>query len=419
MECSTPVEGRSPTRPTALQQDSCKRNGPRGPGRSDAAAVDFAQGVPYDGPYETGARGRKDARQLARGGGARAGGTGAGELYARPEPAAPAAAPAAAQASAAGSAPAPAAPAASPPQQALTLAVPQLGLNYIVPITAIARGYFAEAGLDVQLQPMPSNLTIAAMQRGDLQISGSGGSAIRAAVQGAPFKLVSFMTARPTYYLVTRPELRGPAQLPGARIGVNAIGGTLEFFTEAYARQQGVDASQILFVGMGPNPVQHLAAMQAGALDGAVLDPGSAPLAEKQGLTIMASLGELAPVPQQGMVATDDYIQKNPTGVQAFLKALVRGLQYVKQNHREVVAIARQQLSLDLDDALALRGVQLYADAIWAEAPGYADETLLQAFYEHDVRIPLELPPDEPIPVLHDFRFLLAAYDELGIPRPR
>jgi NitT/TauT family transport system substrate-binding protein len=297
--------------------------------------------------------------------------------------------------------------------------VPQLGLNYIVPITAIARGFFAESGLDVQLQPMPSNLTIAAMQRGDLQISGSGGSAIRAAVQGAPFKLVSFMTARPTYYLMTAPELRSPAQLPGARIGVNGIGGTLQFFTEAYARQQGVDGSQILFVSMGPNPVQHLAAMQAGALDGAVLDPGSAPLAERQGFPLMASLGEVAPNPQQGMVSTDDYIQKSPASVQGFLKALVRGLLYVKQNHREVAAIARQQLSLDLDEALALRGVELYADAIWAEAPGYADEKLIQAFYEYDVRIPLELPPDEPIPVLHDFRFLLAAYDELGIPRPR
>jgi NitT/TauT family transport system substrate-binding protein len=342
-------------------------------------------------------------------------------------PAAPAPAPAA-PASASASAPSNSPPGSagpgatavpSVPQQSLTLAVPQLGLNYIVPITAIARGFFAEAGLDVQLQPMPSNLTIAAMQRGDLQISGSGGSAIRAAVQGAPFKLVSFMTARPTYYLMTRPELRAPAQLPGARIGVNAIGGTLQFFTDAYARQQGVDASQILFVAMGPNPVQHLAAMQAGALDGAVLDPGSAPLAERQGFPFMASLGEVAPVPQQGMVATDDYIQKSPAGVQAYLKGLVRGLQYVKQNHPEVAAIARQQLSLDLDDGLALRGVQLYADAIWAEAPGYADETLIHAFYEHDVRIPLELPPDEPIPVLHDFRFLLAAYDELGIPRPR
>lgn len=304
-------------------------------------------------------------------------------------------------------------------KEAITFAIPDRGLNYIVPITAVAKGFFDEVGLSVQIQPMPSNLTVAALQRGDLQLTGSGGSAIRAAVQGAPFKLVSFMTQRPTYFLMTVPELRSPTQLPGARVGVNGIGGTLQFFTEMYARQQGIDPAQIVFVGLGPNPVQHMAAMQAGALDAAVFDPGSAAVAENQGFSLLKALGEVASNPQQGIVATDDYAQKSPGGVQAFLKALVRGLLFVKQSQAEVVAIAQQELGHDMDDATARRAIQLYADAISAEAPGYADDKLLQAFYEYDVRIPLELPADQPIPPQHDFRYLLAAYDELGIPRPR
>ncbi|HLH23055.1 MAG TPA: ABC transporter substrate-binding protein [Chloroflexota bacterium] len=329
-------------------------------------------------------------------------------------------APAAAPASASGSAAAPG-PSAAPSQskESITFAIPDHSLNYIVPFTAAAKGYFDEAGLSVEILPMPSNLTVAALQRGDLQLTGSGGSAIRAAVQGAPFKLVSFMTRQPTYYLMTVPELRSSAQLPGARIGVNGIGGTLQFFTELYARQEGIDPAQIVFVALGSNPVQHLAAMHAGALDGAVFDPGSAAVAENQGFSLLKALGEVASDPQQGIVTTDDYAQKSPGSIQAFLKALVRALLFVKQNQTEVVAIAEQELGHDMDEATARRAIQLYADAISADAPGYADDKLLQAFYEYDVRIPLDLPADQPIPPAHDFRYLLAAYDELGIPRPR
>jgi hypothetical protein len=43
----------------------------------------------------------------------------------------------------------------------------------------------------------------------------------------------------------------------------------------------------------------------------------------------------------------------------------------------------------------------------------------MDAFYEYDVRLAMELPPEQQLPRLHDFRWLLQAYDDLGIPRPR
>jgi len=317
---------------------------------------------------------------------------------------------------------APATASAATPGRAMmpfTFAVPERNLNYIVPIAAARLGYFDEAGLDVRVEGMPANLSTAAMQRGDLQISGAGGSAVRAAVQGAPLRLVSFMTVRPTFYLYTLPELRTVGDLVGRRIGVSAVAGTQQYFTEMYARQQGLDPSQIVFASMGPNPRQSLAAMAAGALDGAVFDPATAALAESQGYYLLKSLGEVAAEPFQGLVASEDYIQQHPAEVRGFLKGIVRGLLYAKQNPREVAAIAREELGGEMDAAMALRAVQLYTDAISADAPGYADEKLLAAFYEYDVRIPLDIPATEPLPVLHDFRYLLEAYDALGIPRPK
>jgi ABC-type nitrate/sulfonate/bicarbonate transport system substrate-binding protein len=302
----------------------------------------------------------------------------------------------------------------------VNFAIPQKSMNYIVPIAAAALGYFDEAGLEFSLQPLQANLTVAALQRGDLQISGAGGSAVRAAVRGgAPFKVVTFMAARPTYYLLAVPEVRTPQQLVGKRIGVTNVGDSLSYYLDTYARQRGVDSSQITVLGMGPDPAAHLVAMHAGALDGGVLDPASAAVGEVQGFHILQSLGEVTAQPIQSIVVTEEYMQTKPESLRGFLKALVRGLLYVKQQPRETAAIARRELTLDMDEATALRAVQLYGEAIWAEAPGYADERMMETFYQLDVRVPLEMGPEEPIPVLHDFRNLLEAYDALGIPRPR
>jgi NitT/TauT family transport system substrate-binding protein len=307
----------------------------------------------------------------------------------------------------------------SGPKEEIVFGIPQRNLNYIVPMAAKAFGFFDDVGLDVDVRELPSNLTIAAMQRGDMQISGSGGSAIRAAVQGAPFKVIAFMTVRPTFYLISVPGVRTAQQLVGKRIGVNNVASTQQKFTEQFLREQGVDPSEVVFIGMGSSPPAYLAALQAGAIDAAVFDAAAAAVAEGQGLYLLKSLGEVAPVPLQGLVVTEEYLQQRPATVRAFLEGLVRGLLYAKQHPREVAAVAQQELGLEMDDTTAIRAVQLYADTISAEAPGYADAQLMEAFYEFDVRIPLELPADQKLPVMHDFARLLDAYDALKIPRPR
>ncbi len=318
-------------------------------------------------------------------------------------------------------APAPtAAPAAAQPKQELLFSIPSRNVNYIVPMTAVARGFFDEAGLDVKIEAIAPNLTVAAMQRGDVKLTGTGGSVIRSAVRsGGPFTVIAFMTQRPNYYVLTTPDIQTPAQLVGRRIGVASLGDTPQLFTEIWLRARGVDPGEVLFTGLGPNPTVHLSALDAGALDGAVFDPASTAVAEARGLRLLQALGEVAAAPQQGIVATHDLLQNSPDVVRAFLKGLVRGLRYAKANVRDVAAVARQELGHEMDEATAMRAVQLYVDGISAEAPGYADERLLEAFYYYDVRLPLELPPDQPIPPHHDFRYLLEVYDQLGIPRPR
>src|SRR5438093_8008925 len=47
------------------------------------------------------------------------------------------------------------------PKESFTFAIPSRSVNYIVPMAAAALGFFDEAGLDVRIEAMQSNLTVA------------------------------------------------------------------------------------------------------------------------------------------------------------------------------------------------------------------------------------------------------------------
>ena len=84
---------------------------------------------------------------------------------------------------------------------------------------------FSKYGLDVDLVYIPGAATaVPALLSNDLQIlAGSAATTLQAFAQGA--KLVMFGTFGPTpYILFTRPDIKTPAQLKGATIGINRTG---------------------------------------------------------------------------------------------------------------------------------------------------------------------------------------------------
>ena len=84
---------------------------------------------------------------------------------------------------------------------------------------------FSKYGLDVDLVYIPGAATaVPALLSNDLQVlAGSAATTLQAFSQGA--KLVMFGTFGPTpYILFTRPEIKTPAQLKGATIGINRTG---------------------------------------------------------------------------------------------------------------------------------------------------------------------------------------------------
>src|SRR5947208_1161806 len=133
-----------------------------------------------------------------------------------PAPAAGSAPAPAAPAPSGAAAPAPAAPAAP---EAIVVSIPARTLVYLPVFLAQAYGYTAEEGLDVTVQPMQGNLAIVGMETGQVDYSMATGSAFRAAIQGAPVKVIAVLHHKLGWYLTAQPDITSVDQLAGKAVG--------------------------------------------------------------------------------------------------------------------------------------------------------------------------------------------------------
>ncbi|MGH7886982.1 MAG: ABC transporter substrate-binding protein, partial [Candidatus Binatia bacterium] len=99
-------------------------------------------------------------------------------------------------------------------------------LNNFPLFAAQARGYFKDAGKEVEVVQIRSNIGLAGLLGGSVDYYTSFSSAITlAAQQGSPILGIFSMIERPSLYLVARPEIKSIADLQGKTIGLGSIGG--------------------------------------------------------------------------------------------------------------------------------------------------------------------------------------------------
>jgi NitT/TauT family transport system substrate-binding protein len=143
-----------------------------------------------------------------------------------------------------------------------------------LPWIAQEAGLFQKYNLDFQLIYVASSPTVTgALLGGDAEVALAGGSGIiRAYAQGA--RDLVFIGGVKNYLdqsIMARPEIRGPAELKGKKIGVSRIGGISHYFTVQALRRYGMQAGRdYAFIQTGGEP-ETIAALVKGAVDAATL----------------------------------------------------------------------------------------------------------------------------------------------------
>ena len=250
----------------------------------------------------------------------------------------------------------------------------------------IARGFFRDEGIDLQLKTIFGGPEIArAYDTGTLKIGEIGSPpAITAIAQGARFRIVaSGAKRRAVQYFVAAPEIREWRDLRGKSAAALSIGSCSYWFMREVLQRHGLDPdSDLNIIGLGPRYPMVVDLFRSGELAGAVLSEPNVSIGEGAGVfRVMQALTDDAYCPdmQWGLVvAGPDTVAREAELIRAVLRACRRSYRYAADHPDEWIAfgaahfgitretmkrsIEREAPGLHFDGEIDMRGLQRAID---------------------------------------------------------
>lgn len=197
------------------------------------------------------------------------------------------------------------------------------------------RGYFKEAGLDVNLIYMKGGPpAITALLAKQLDFIGTPiDLVVQAAAKDKPLVMVTSTSRLPFFALITAPKqaatLRTIKDLKGKRVGVGAAGSTDELLLRYLITQNGLTKEDVETIPLGPNLFEQL---MSGQIDAGMVQEPSLTLGTKRGSGVLVNFMDLKDTQAKlggayqfmGLNTRPDVLQ-DPAKVER-LKGLSRGL---------------------------------------------------------------------------------------------
>jgi ABC-type nitrate/sulfonate/bicarbonate transport system substrate-binding protein len=302
--------------------------------------------------------------------------------------------------------------AAAPAPRTVRVAYPTPSLSYFPLYVGWKEGLFADEGLSLEFTQLQSNLMISAMLAGEVDYGTSFSSIVRAAATGADVRAILATVDRPQHSFVMAPSVASPEQLRGKRIGINGLGGAQEYEAYQVLARYGLGRGDAAFAGLGTD-ASRLQALQAGAIDAAVIGMPFDLVAEEEGFRVLVRLSDLIQLTHAGVGTTTAKLRDAPDEVRRFLRASLRSVPRTKQD--KALAVRYMADWLDMSPELAGRA---YDDALstWSDT-GIAPEAGLQIDLE-EVKAQTDSREDIPLGRVVDYAPLREAARDLGLALP-
>ncbi|MCM1058197.1 MAG: ABC transporter substrate-binding protein [Firmicutes bacterium] len=235
---------------------------------------------------------------------------------------------------------------------------------------AIEEGYFAEAGIELELVTgfgADKTMTAVLTDEADIGFMGSE-STIYTYAGGTADYVVNFaqLTQRAGNFLVSRTPIDNFSwdMIKGKDVLGGRAGGMPEMVFEYILEKNGIDPAGDLRIDQSIDFGSTAAAFSGGQGDFTVeFEPHATALEQKGEGYVVASLGEDSGyVPYTSFSAKKSYLEEHKDTVQAFTDALQKGMDYVQSHTPEEIAkvIAPQFAETDMDTLTAI--VERYYD---------------------------------------------------------
>jgi NitT/TauT family transport system substrate-binding protein len=276
--------------------------------------------------------------------------------------------------------------------------------SFLPLIVARQNGYFDEKGLTAQIIQMAPQLQVAGLINNELDYVSTFQPVVRAALQGAPLKVVAVLLAKPGHWLVSKPAIKSVAALKGAKIGIQQFGGGDHYSAREILTKGGVDPDKdVTFLQIGAGPTR-LAALVAQSIDASPLTEIETVRAQRMSFHVLQFAGDVMELPLSGISTAASTIEKQPQQVQRVVQSVLKALFFVRQNKKGSVKVLSDWLKLEL--AQAEKAYDLLYPAFSADGRASEEGFLRLVDLERKAgRVKGEVP----ISRLADWRFLKEA----------
>ena len=210
--------------------------------------------------------------------------------------------------------------------------------------------FFAGEGLDVEVIVMRTNVGIAALVTGSIDFTTAGGSAMRAAVNGAPLKMVLNITKKADLWILAQKNIQRVEDLRGKMIGVGGNWGTQFYMVLEALKHYGAD-KDVQLVSTGDVANGYLS-LQQGSMPAVALTPPYSILAKRQGYRDLVRTGDVVSVsPTTGLVTTNEKIERQPQRIRRVIRAVIKAVDYAKGRKAETVQFIMRQYKMEKEVA--------------------------------------------------------------------
>ena len=226
-------------------------------------------------------------------------------------------------------------------------------------------GFFAAEGLEVKPVFIRGGPTaVAALVGGDVDYTlVAGVPAVRAIAQGAPLAIVSGIQPYVDYTLIGAKGMTTLNDLRGKIVGVTGAGGIAEFAAvEGLAKKGFVrDRDYKILYGVGNSP-SRAQALEAGRIHASPFSFLERLELEQKGFPVLFDIGKvIAGFPFVVILSSRRKIETDPEGVIALLRAMKRGLDFLKANPEKVAAVVVKKNTFG-DPATVRKVVSQFSD---------------------------------------------------------
>lgn len=253
---------------------------------------------------------------------------------------------------------------------------------------AFARGYFRDAGLDVDMKTAQgTDKAIAALLTGsaDIVLVGPEG-VIYVANSESPQKplIISGLVARDGFLMVDRNAKATSGsfdwnQLKGKTVMAYRPGSTPDVFLDAILREHGLKLGQDVKIVNNIGPTARMGAWIAGKADfGIFSEPNASQIERDDNGRIVASDGQaVGPVDYTVFAAMPKTIKDRPEVVKAWTTAIARGMQDAARDSLENIARDIASFFPGLSEEELMQALKSYRHyGIWKTSPKVEPEAI-------------------------------------------